>query len=273
TCAGRIFGADAPEQTLSAIELVIGEDASPDGTLRICQHYQALHPDKIRLMTGEKNMGFSWNFARTLWATRGEYIALLEGDDYWTDPLKLQKQVDFLRKSPDFNLHFHNAHLLKQGAIDGQVYPAGRKETITISDVLQHDYTQTCTVMIRAYPLRAIPEAACFDWVFNDITLFALALSDGSKGQYSPELMAAYRVHEGGVWSMASLRRKYSMSRSAEDILISKYGTRPTLRRLIAKREMQFYYYYSKEMLKHGELRLLAGTLGRLVLWSLKRWL
>ncbi|HND88872.1 MAG TPA: glycosyltransferase, partial [Saprospiraceae bacterium] len=112
---GKAIESVLMQQTDFPIELVIGEDASPDGTLRICQHYQALHPDKIRLMTGEKNMGFSWNFARTLWATRGEYIALLEGDDYWTDPLKLQKQVDFLRKSPDFNLHFHNAHLLKQG--------------------------------------------------------------------------------------------------------------------------------------------------------------
>ena len=256
------------QKTDFRIELIIGEDAGPDGTRSICEAYQAKYPDIIRVLPVEKNMGFAKNFIRTLFAAQGQYIALLDGDDYWTDPAKLQKQADFLEKNEAYNLVFHNVHLLKYGKMDGLVYPGSRKETISIADILNHDYTQTCAIMFRSEPLSKIPVAEATQWIYNDITLFSLILSNGTLGKYLPDVMSTYRVHEGGVWSMVDIRKKYFMSRQAEDIIIDKYYPTESLKPLITKREAVFYKYYAVEMLKKLEFGLMLSTSFRFIQWG-----
>ena len=93
-------------------ELVIGEDCSTDKTREIVIDYQRKYPHKIRLLLNEKNLGMHRNFAQTYHACRGQYIAVLEGDDFWTSPHKLQKQVDFLDNNPDFAICFHNMQVI-----------------------------------------------------------------------------------------------------------------------------------------------------------------
>jgi len=82
--------------TSFTFELVIGEDCSTDKTREICERYQEKHPDIIRLLPSEKNLGLKENFLRTFGECKGKYIAYLEGDDYWLSTDKLQKQVDIL---------------------------------------------------------------------------------------------------------------------------------------------------------------------------------
>ena len=84
------------QNTTFPYKLVIGEDYSADGTRKICQEYANLYPDKIDLLPSSSNLGMQRNFSRTLNVCTGKYIALCEGDDYWTDPMKLQKQIDIL---------------------------------------------------------------------------------------------------------------------------------------------------------------------------------
>ena len=91
--------------------IVIGDDASTDDTLEIIKRYQSKYPDKIEILQSTKNLGGRINFIRTLQACRGKYIALLEGDDYWNDPLKMQKQVDFLESHPQCALCFTNVRV------------------------------------------------------------------------------------------------------------------------------------------------------------------
>ena len=81
------------------IELVIGDDCSPDGTGAICDEFARRDP-RVRLLPRDRNLGVMANFSRTLQACRGEYVAVCEGDDYWIDPLKLAKQVAFLDAHP-----------------------------------------------------------------------------------------------------------------------------------------------------------------------------
>ncbi|NLK92600.1 MAG: glycosyltransferase family 2 protein [Bacteroidales bacterium] len=95
------------QQVKFPIELIIAEDCSTDGTRAICQQYAEQYPDLIRLITSESNVGAVANERRAILAARGKYIAFCEGDDYWTDPLKLQKQVDFLESHPDYSVTFH----------------------------------------------------------------------------------------------------------------------------------------------------------------------
>lgn len=89
------------------IEFIIADDCSIDGTLATCEEYARKYPDLIRIVTSDVNVGAVENEQRAFLAAKGKYIATCEGDDYWTDPLKLQKQVDFLESHPDYSVCFH----------------------------------------------------------------------------------------------------------------------------------------------------------------------
>jgi glycosyltransferase involved in cell wall biosynthesis len=93
-------------------ELIIGEDCSTDSTRGISEDYANKFPDIIKLLPSERNLGMMPNFIRALNACTGRYIALCEGDDYWTDPYKLQKQVDFLEANPAYGLVHTNYSML-----------------------------------------------------------------------------------------------------------------------------------------------------------------
>lgn len=83
-------------------EIVVGDDASSDSTQDILREYAVKYPGKFELLLGEKNEGISMNYKKVLSACKGKYIALCEGDDYWTDAHKLQAQVDFLERHADY---------------------------------------------------------------------------------------------------------------------------------------------------------------------------
>ncbi len=89
------------QKTSFKIEYVIGDDMSTDGTAEIIGEYADRHPDIIRFRHNTKNLGMISNNLLTIKECRGEYIAFLDGDDYWIDPNKLEMQVDFMKKNPD----------------------------------------------------------------------------------------------------------------------------------------------------------------------------
>lgn len=95
------------QQVNFPIEFIIAEDCSTDGTLAVCKGYAEKYPDLIKLITSENNVGAIVNERRAMKAAKGKYIAFCEGDDYWTDPLKLQKQVDFLEENLEYSVTFH----------------------------------------------------------------------------------------------------------------------------------------------------------------------
>lgn len=90
------------QQTEYSFEVLIGDDFSTDGTRAILQEYKSYYPNCIRLFLSPKNLGATRNAFNLLTNARGKYLATLEGDDYWTDPEKLQQQVDFLESHPEY---------------------------------------------------------------------------------------------------------------------------------------------------------------------------
>ena len=92
------------QKTTFNFEIVIGEDCSTDNTRKIILDYQSKYPDKIKLLKKDKNLGIESNFFKTLQACKGKYIAICDGDDYWTDDKKLQKQVSFLENHKDYGM-------------------------------------------------------------------------------------------------------------------------------------------------------------------------
>lgn len=108
-------------------ELIIGEDASTDGTAAIVDYYQAKYPDIIKVFHRKKNLGMRENNRRVMQACHGKYVAALAGDDYWTYEWKLQKQVDYLEKNKDVTGTAHNVY-----SVDDDGKEAGPEYAITI---------------------------------------------------------------------------------------------------------------------------------------------
>lgn len=191
-------------------EIVIGEDASTDRTREIVLDFQRQYPDRIRVLLHNAvdsdcdralGIGGKTNFINSLQACQGEYVALLDGDDYWTDVRKLQKQVDFLESHPDFAICCHNAMMFYEDGSKPPVnlLPPDHPEVSTIEDLLFANVIPTCSTVFRRGLFDELP-----GWFFSlklgDWPIHIMNAQHGKIG-YINEVMAAYRVHEGGVWS------------------------------------------------------------------------
>ena len=193
------------QKTNFEFEIVVGEDCSADHTRQILVEYQQRYPNTIRLMLPEKNLGANRNFARTLQACRGQYIALLEGDDYWTSPTKLQEQVNFLDSHEECAICFHAVRVFHE---DGNEAPRisprfGHKKISTIEDLLGlGNFIPTCAAVFRNGLIKEFP-----DWFYTlriaDFSLHVLNAQYGKIG-YINKVMGAYRIHSGGTFSAAS---------------------------------------------------------------------
>ncbi len=181
-------------------ELVIGEDCSTDRTREIVVEYQKKYPNKIRLLLNEKNIGMNRNFVQTYYASKGQYIALLEGDDYWTSPHKLQKQVDFLDNHQDFVICFHNMQTIyEDGSKEPSLSNLEQKEVSTIEDLFKGNFIYTASCLFRNKLFGEFPEWY-FTLPFGDDSLHILNAEHG-KIMFINEVMGVYRIHRGGVWS------------------------------------------------------------------------
>lgn len=217
-------------------EVVVGEDCSTDRTREILMDFHRRHPDKIVPLLRDKNVGAMRNFEATLAACRGQYMALLEGDDYWTCEDKLQRQADFLDAHHDYALCCHRVQV--QDEINGGpagIFPSRAPGPYTIEDLLSENFIQTCTVMCRWGSFGPLPKwfrkLALGDW-----PLCALIVKQG-KIALMDDVMAVYRVHSGGIWSarpmVDRLRESMPMLKALDKHLEFEY-TR-TIQRTIAR--------------------------------------
>jgi glycosyltransferase involved in cell wall biosynthesis len=181
-------------------EIVVGEDCSTDGTREIVMDFHRRFPDRIVPLLRAHNLGSSGNMEATLAACRGQYLALLEGDDYWTSENKLKKQVDFLDAHPDYSLCCHRVQFLNEISADGvEVFPTRPAGSYTIEDLLKGNFVMTCSSVFCRRSLDPLPpkfqKLEPLDWA-----RFAVIAKHG-KIELMDETMARYRVHHGGVWT------------------------------------------------------------------------
>ena len=201
------------QQTGFSYEIVLGEDESTDGTREICREYAERHPDKIRLFLRSRkyviyingNPTGRFNFMENYKAARGKYIALCDGDDYWTDPNKLQKQVEFLEANPDFSICFHQAKVISD---DGKNYYYNKYHGNTIfttKDIIINNFIPTSSCVFRK-KINQLPDWFCkigvADWPLHILN------SEYGKIFFIDGCMSVYRVHSGGLWSSMSYKEK-----------------------------------------------------------------
>ncbi|HOW72110.1 MAG TPA: glycosyltransferase family 2 protein [Phycisphaerae bacterium] len=205
------------QQVDFAYEICLGEDGSMDGTREICLDYVSQYPDKIRLFLRDRTnperekyvVPYRHNTVATFEACRGKYIAMLEGDDYWTDAHKLSLQSDLLESDPGLAVIGHYATCCPEGRPwDARVIPPGPVGRFTVADILRRDIANihTATLMLR----RSKP----VDWSlfsessFADYPLLVWSLRGGC-GQVLPRVMSTYRTHSGGNFSALSMVTRY----------------------------------------------------------------
>ena len=203
-------------------ELIIGEDCSTDRTRQIVKDYQRQYPDKIRLLLPERNMGRRHNFLQTLKACRGQYIALLDGDDYWTSPYKLQKQADYLDGHPECAICFHNVMVIHEDEHPPYPFHAKRLNPVLgMEDLLCNNFIPTCSTLFRNGLFVEFP--SIFDNLpYSDWPLHVLNAMHGTIG-YIDEVMGVYRIHGRGHWSQGGHPSAYTIIKHAKaDILFYK---------------------------------------------------
>jgi glycosyltransferase involved in cell wall biosynthesis len=181
-------------------ELIIADDCSPDNTKEIVEkHTEKQYQGKtIRYIRHKSNIGFMSNFVSALRAAKGKYIALCDGDDYWTDENKLQQQIDFLEQNPDYVACFHNAQIETNGVLQDEFVCKGlMKDTYTIEDLLQGNKFPTASCVFRNV-ITEFPDWYKYQAPVGDWFLYLLLLGYG-KAKYFPQVMSVYRIQQGGV--------------------------------------------------------------------------
>lgn len=216
-------------------EIVIGEDCSTDKTREIVLEYKAKHPDKIKLLLREKNVGIHQNFTETIFACTGKYIALLEGDDYWIDENKLQRQVNFLEVNRDYVLVYEPAKEINEITGTEKITNKNDKDITGIEELLERGwFIRTGSIMFRNNLISEFPE-----WYFKfnstDYMLHILIAQYG-KIKKLDFVSSVYRRHPGGITNEFDKR------------LINHHYETITLLKILDK---YFNFCYSKYINKH----------------------
>ncbi len=202
------FIAQAMEGFLSQIttfdfEIIIHDDASSDDTVKLIKNYIAANKNKrISFNTvfeteNQYSQGITDYLKNMFMSAKGKYIAFCEGDDYWIDAQKLQKQVDFLEKHPDYAVCFHPVKVFYENhEKPDSVYPETTdSKAFTIKQLLKENFIQTNSVMYRKQNYATLIDTVMpMDWYLH------LFHAQFGKIGFIPDAMSAYRRHVGGLW-------------------------------------------------------------------------
>lgn len=184
-----------------SIELVIGEDCSTDATRAIILEYKEKYPEIIKVIYSASNVGVNRNFSRTLSSCKGEFIAICEGDDYWDDDAKLEKQVAVLLNMPECIVTYHDAIHLSTVFDDKPKFRlnADGRNGYSSNQLTRYAYMPTLTMCFRNV-IKSFPDE--FYKVKNADTFLISLLGQYGNAIYVAGIKPAmYREHEGGIWS------------------------------------------------------------------------
>lgn len=224
------------QQTDFPIEVVIGNDCSTDNTGALCARWKEKYPDEIRFIDRLQNLGLQQNFIQTYAQCRGEYVAICEGDDYWTDRNKLQKQAGFLDAHPQYSLCFHRVVNYYEDTGTKSLSNGRQKVHTTILDLAASNYITNVSAVFRR-GLFALPA-----W-FSEVSTYdyALHLLNAQYGDiyYFKKPMAVYRQHGGAIWSMAPDDKKLKIALRIRELLMAHFEGREDVYRRLQKSHAQ----------------------------------
>lgn len=212
--------------------IIVSDDSSTDGTSKLLtEKYSAFK--NVCIHINKENTGVSKNFLRCIYQSTAKYVAICEGDDFWNDPFKLQKQVEILEKNPDCSFCFTDVWVEKNGKRK-DIHPNLGGKTKIFSSIDLADQTgsiaQTCTLLIRRKFLQNLP-----DWVLNSYTLdwcLQIFLANHGPAIYIPHTTAVYRIHDQGVWSKLDAFEGWRKNLKFYETVIGKFHIRSERKRI-----------------------------------------
>ena len=261
------------QETNFPFEIIIGEDCSPDSTKNILIKYTEKYPLIIKSILRDENVGAFKNEEECILLANGEYIAFLEGDDFWIDKLKLQKQVDFLDKNPEYGLvHGDVNHLEEKGSKLKKGFNQVNNVKIPNGDIydflLKPSHSiKTMTVCLRKELLTNYyfnnPKIMKQNWKLIDISLW-LIIAKYSKIYYFKEVFSTYRLLEESASRTKNYRKLYSFHTKIHSLRLFFFRTYGGSKEI--KKILYLSYYNSlffdgynldnKKMMYRGEVGL-----------------
>lgn len=245
------------QKTNFEIEILLGEDASSDGTRELCIQYAQKHPDKIRLFLHERENNIKvgenytgiFNSLYNFFSARGKYVAYCDGDDFWTDPNKLQKQVDFMDLHPKYVISYHKAIFVNREGkrIDDEGYPG----------LSERDFSST---ELKKVVVQPIISTWCFRRVIKELpsdftqtiipdNFWISLLGFHGEGKYLPEIQPShYRIHQEGIWSLIHQEKKLLSKMISYDNMSKFYSE---------KNEEQLVKYFKKRSRNYSKMLVL----------------
>jgi len=238
---GRAIESVLAQRTSFGVELVIGEDCSTDNTLATCREYAAKYPDRIRLVTAEHNVGMRENYRRTALAGQGKYIAYCDGDDFWCDEEKLQRQVETLEADAEAGMCYTRSERRVEHSDKRWVYPKGAMFT-AFDDMLFNNTAENCTAvarrsLIEQYYAEVKPEEHP-EWLTDDAPMW-IWFAAQSRIITLERTTAVHSLLEESVSQSGNYLKRIAFCDSLVDISLwfdTHYGTGRHARRLWRKR-------------------------------------
>jgi glycosyltransferase involved in cell wall biosynthesis len=215
------------QQTDFPTEVIISEDASTDGTREIVQAWRDRYPDRTRLILSERNVRSNEVVRRGFHAAGGEYVALLDGDDYWSSPHKLARQAAVLDADPGLSICFHNARVDgAPTAFDGLWTNPAQRRRIGLADLWDGNPFATCGSLFRRAAVPDIPAWYQGFFPITDWPLYVLFAEHGDIA-FLPDAWGVYRLHAGGLYSsqteLAKLASMDTLYRRMNDALQKRH--------------------------------------------------
>lgn len=215
------------QKTTFKYEVIVSDDCSKDNSLAILRDYESKYSDRLRIVTGDKNLGYPNNQRRSLEKARGKYIALCDSDDYWTDTYKLQKQVDYLEAHPECAICFHNVMHIYDGTTEGRslVNPLDFPTDLCAEDVITRKWFLPTNSEVFRREYLTFP--SWYDSVLHIDYVLNLLMSFRGGLHYMPDVMAVYRhtnisvnaQHKDGEWGYM-LFHSQTMKMILENVLL-----------------------------------------------------
>jgi len=232
-------------------EIIVGEDNSTDNTRKILLTYIKEFPQKIRVLLHAINIKASKNLYSIFQISQGEYIALLDSDDYWTSQFKLQRQADFMDVNPEYSICFHDSkHFYQDESKDNWFVSLPRNSnTFNIQD-LRRPFIPTSSTMLRRNVLKDLPswysESRSLEWPLHII------FSQFGKIGYIREVMSATRIHKDGAWNGLSLIEQYKKAIHQQELT---YKNVPLLRKSLRIELCELYFKLANETFCNGNIK------------------
>lgn len=238
-------------------EILIRDDYSTDSTTNIIKHYVDKYPQLIKPIYEKENTYSKGVFPmhQLFKIAQGEYLTPCEGDDYWTDPLKLQKQVDYLTNNPYYAACFHDCMIIYEGRKSNQknrlrIGNRNIVEDVDLISIINENNIAMASIMFKNF-IQKTPKYRK-ETSKGDYALM-IWIAEQGKIKYLPEVMSTYRMHDGGVWSSRSSMYKEKENIKFYTLLQEHFTNNKYILKVLSRKKKYSFYLLSLMLVREKQ--------------------